>query len=171
MLDDPIQEALNDQLNFELYSGYIYLSMSAWFEAENYPGFANWMYVQYQEETAHAMKFFDYIAERGGQVQLQAIGAPATTWESPLAAFETALHHERIVTGRINDLVVLARERRDQASYNFLQWFIDEQVEEEAAADGIVSQLKRLGDFGPALMMLDREMAARTFVAPAAGGE
>jgi ferritin len=167
MINEKLQDALNDQMNFELYSGYIYLSMSANFEAQNMPGFASWMFIQWQEEFAHAMKFFHYIGERGGKVELRTIRAPDGQWPSALDAFETALHHERIVTGRFNDLVALARAENDQATYNFLQWFIDEQVEEEATADGIVQQLKMMGDFGPGLLMIDRELAARTFTPPA----
>ncbi len=167
MISEKLQEALNDQMNFELYSGYIYLSMSANFEAQNMPGFANWMFIQWQEEFSHAMKFFHYIGERGGKVELRAIQAPDQEWPSALAAFETALHHEQVVTGRINDLVALARAENDQATYNFLQWFVDEQVEEEATADSVVQQLKMMGDFGPGLLMIDREMAGRTFNPPA----
>ena len=167
MISEKLQEALNDQMNFELYSGYIYLSMSANFEAQNMPGFANWMFIQWQEEFSHAMKFFHYIGERGGKVDLRAIQAPDQEWPSALAAIETALHHEQEVTGRINDLVALARAENDQATYNFLQWFVDEQVEEEATADSVVQQLKMMGDFGPGLLMIDREMAGRTFNPPA----
>ncbi len=167
MLTDKIQEALNDQLNFELYSGYIYLAMSADFEAKNLPGFASWMHVQWEEEFAHAMKLFHYVGERGGKVELRGIDQPTQEWPSAQAAFETALHHERIVTGRINQLVELAREEKDQATYNFLQWFVDEQVEEEATADGVLQQLRMMGDFGPGLLMLDRELGARTFTPPA----
>ncbi len=161
MLSDTMQEALNAQLNAELFSSYIYLSMAAYFEAENLLGFANWMRVQSEEETMHAMKFYDYINERNGRVLLRALEAPQTEWATPLAAFEDALHHEQYITGRINDLTNLALKEGDHATWSFLQWFVDEQVEEESSVDAVIQDLKRVADFPAGLFMLDRELGQR----------
>lgn len=169
-MNEKMQDALNDQINAEYFSSYLYLSMAAYFEAESLPGFANWMRIQTQEELAHANKFFDFVAERGGRVKLTAIKAPEIEWKSPLDAFEAAYKHEQYITGRINDLVAIAREVKDFAADNFLQWFVAEQVEEESTADAIVQDLKRAGDNPQVLMMLDRELGARVFIAPAAEG-
>jgi len=167
MVDEKMQEALNKQLNAELYSSYLYLSMSAYFQSVNLGGFANWMRVQAQEELMHAMKFYDYVNERGGRVTLHAVEAPPFEWGSPLAAFEDVYRHEQRVTGMINKLVDLAVEARDHATNNFLQWFVSEQVEEEASADEVVQKLKLVGDDASGLFMIDRELAQRVFVAPA----
>ena len=161
MLSQKMQSAMNKQINAELHSAYIYLSMAAYFESKNLPGFANWMRVQAQEEVGHAMKFYDFIHERRGRVLLEPIAGVPTEWESPMAVFENALLHEQKVTGMIHDLVNLAIEERDHAANSFLQWFVDEQVEEEASADAIVQQLKLIGDSGQGLFLLDREMAQR----------
>ncbi|MFB0505828.1 MAG: ferritin [Thermodesulfobacteriota bacterium] len=171
MLNKKIQPALNQQLIAELYSSYLYLSMSAYFQSVNLPGFANWMRVQAQEELVHAMKFYDFINERGGRVMLQQIEAPLTEWSSPLDVFENAYKHEQKVTGLINDLVNLAAGERDHATNIFLQWFVTEQVEEEASADEVVQQLKLVGDDSGGLFMLDREMGQRVFTPPAASAE
>jgi len=167
MLDKEIADSLNSQMNFEMYSANIYMSMAAWFDAGNLVGFANWMKVQYSEEMFHFTKFYDYINERGGRVRLSGMDAPETEWDSPLAAFENALAHERIVTGRINDLVAQAAESKDHATANFLQWFVSEQVEEEASVDGVVQQLKLVENAPGGLFMLDREMGRRVFTPPA----
>jgi ferritin len=167
MLSKKIQDAINGQTNAELYSAYIYASMSAYFESVNLPGFANWMRVQTQEEVMHAYKFYNYVNERGGRVVLQAIDAPPQDWDSPLAAFEAAYAHEQKVTGLINDLVDLAVSESDHATTNFLQWFVSEQVEEEASADEVVQKLKLVGDAPGGLFMLDREMGQRVFTPPA----
>ncbi len=167
MLKENIEKALNNQLNAEIYSAYLYLSMSAYFESISLKGFANWMKVQYQEEMAHAMKFYDYINERGGRVILQAIEAPPTQWDSPLAVFEATYEHEQKVTGLINDLVELAISEHDHATNIFLQWFVSEQVEEEDSANELVEKLKLMGDARGGLFMLDRELAQRTFTPPA----
>jgi len=167
MLKESIEKALVDQLNFEIYSGYIYLAMGAWFEDQDLPGFANWMYIQWQEEFAHAQKFVHYVQERGGRVIYDAIPKPPEEWDSPLAVFEHALEHEQIVTGRINERLALARAENDFATETFLHWFVEEQVEEEASADGIIKQLRRVGDSGHGLLMMDRELGARTFTPPA----
>jgi ferritin len=161
-----MQEALNKQINAEIYSAYLYLSMSAHFQSVNLAGFANWMRVQWQEELAHALKFYDYVNERGGRVVLQAVEAPPSAWDSPLALFEHVYQHEQKVTGMINKLVDLAVEARDHATNNFLQWFVAEQVEEEASANDVVQKLKLVGDDASALFMIDRELAQRVFVQP-----
>ena len=163
MLSEKMQDAINGQLNAELYSSYLYLSMNAYFKSINLDGFANWMYYQAQEELTHAMKFYDFINERGGRVLLQAVDAPETEWDSPLAVFEAVLEHERKVTGLINDLVELAMEERDHATNIFLQWFVSEQVEEEDSASQVVDQIKLMGDAKGGLFMMDRELGQRTF--------
>ena len=170
MFSKTIEKAINDQLNFEIFSANIYLSMAAYFDSLNLAGFANWMKVQYQEEFFHAMKFYDNINERGGRVLLTAQPAPPTEWESPQAAFENALNHERIVSGRVGELMSLAMDEKDHASVNFMQWFVGEQVEEEANVDGIVQQLKLMAGAPGGLFMLDRELGGRVFTPPTTGG-
>ena len=160
MLSPKLQEALNAQLNAEYYSSYLYLSMAAYFDDANLPGFANWMKVQSREELGHAMKFYDHIADRRGRVALRAIEAPPTQWKSPLAAFEDALKHEQKVTGLINDLVKLAASEGDSAADVFLQWFVAEQVEEEKSADEMVQKLKLVGDSAQ-ILMLDQAAGQR----------
>ncbi len=167
MIKDKIQGAINKQINAELYSSYLYLSMSSYFESINLKGCANWMRVQTQEELVHVMKFYDYLIERGGKVILSAIESPPTEWTSPLAVFEHAYKHEQKVTGLINDLVDLAVAEKDHASNNFLQWFVSEQVEEEASADEVVQKIKLMGDARGGLFMIDRELAQRVFTPPA----
>ena len=131
------------------------------------PGFAGWMKVQAQEEMSHAMKIYDFVHERGGAVKLMPIDGPPVRWKSPVGVFEATLAHEQKVTGLINKLVDLAIKEKDHASNIFLQWFVTEQVEEEASADGILQQLKRMGDAGHGLLMMDREMGSRVFTPPA----
>jgi len=167
MLSEKMQEVLNGQLNAELYSAYLYLSMSAYFQSLDLAGFANWMRVQTQEELVHAMKFHDYINERGGRVLLRSIESPPTEWMSPLAVFEYAYQHEQKVTGLINNLVDLSMEVKDHATHNFLQWFVSEQVEEEASANDVVRKLKLMGKAAGGMFMIDRELAQRVFTAPA----
>lgn len=162
MFNEKLQNALNDQINAELGSAYIYLSMSAYLEDRNLPGFGHWMRLQYEEEMAHAMKFFEFILERGARVRLQAIAAPPIDFESPLEVFEQALEHERYITGRINDLYAMAVAENDYPTQVLLQWFIEEQVEEEKNASDAVEQLKMIGDQSFGLLMMDREMGART---------
>ena len=161
MLSKKMEEALNAQINAEFYSAYIYLSMAAYFEANDLPGLAAWMKAQAREEAGHAMKIYHYIVERAGRVTLTAIDAPATEWKSPLAAFENAYQHEQHVTSLIHKLVALAIDENDYATKNMLDWFVDEQVEEEATASAIVARLKMIGDHPPALLMLDKELGAR----------
>ena len=169
MINDKVQKAINEQINAELHSAYIYLSMAAYFEALSLDGSAHWMRLQAQEELMHGLKFYDYMTVGGGRVLLTPVEGPATSWESPLAAFEAALAHERLMTRRCNDLASLAIAEKDHATNNLVQWFVTEQVEEEANVENIVQKLKLLGRDGPGLFMMDRELKART-VAPAAGG-
>ena len=170
MISKKIQDAINAQINAELYSSYLYLSMSAWFSAQNLAGFASWMKMQVQEENFHTMKMYDYVIERGGQTILKAIDGPPIEWDSPLAVFEATYAHERKVTGLVNELVNLAIEEKDHAANIFLQWFVNEQVEEEASADEIVQKLKLLADAPGGLYMLDQEMGQRVFTPPATEG-
>lgn len=168
MLKEKIEKALTKHLNAEIYSSYLYLSMAAYFESINLKGFANWMRVQTQEELVHAMKFYDFIIERGGKVVLTSIEGPRTEWSSPLAVFEHAYEHEQKVTGLINTLVDLSIAEQDHATNNFLQWFVAEQVEEEASADEVVQKIKLMGDASGGLFMLDSELGQRVFTPPAA---
>jgi ferritin len=161
MMTSKIEKALNEQINEELYSAYLYLAMSAWFESQNLPGFASWMKVQAREENTHAMKFFDFLHERRSRAVLKAIKEPGKEWDSPLAAFEGALEHEQYITGCINDLVNLAVAEKDHATAGLLQWFVKEQVEEEASADRIVQMLKMAANAPGALLMLDHQMGER----------
>jgi ferritin len=167
-----MRNALNKQIVAEYYSSYLYLAMSAYFASINLEGFSNWMRIQALEELSHGTKIFDYVNERGGRVLLDTIDKPPVKWASPLAAFQAAFQHEQKVTGLINKLVDLAIKEGDHATENFLQWFVAEQVEEEASADGIVQKLKLVGKEGGGLFMIDREMSQRVFHPPAAeGGE
>ncbi len=171
MISKKMEEALNAQVNAELYSAYLYLSMESYFQSLNLNGFANWMRVQTQEEVSHAMKIYDFINERGGRALLKGIDAPPTEWNSPLAVFKAAYDHEQKVTGLINGLVDLAIKEKDHATNSFLQWFVNEQVEEEASADEIVQQLKMMEKAPGGMFMLDRELGQRVFTPPAAEGE
>lgn len=169
MIKNKIEKALTSQINAEMYSSYLYLSMSSYFSSINLNGFANWMRVQAQEELTHAMKFYDYVIERGGRVTVAAIEAPPAKWDSPLQVFEHVYTHEQKVTGLINDLVNLAIAEKDHATTAFLQWFVTEQVEEESSADEIVQKVKLVGDQGAGLLMLDQELGQRVFTPPAQG--
>ena len=167
MLSERITEALNKQINNEIYSAYLYLSMSAHSTFIGLKGFANWFMVQYQEEMVHAMKIYDYIHAQGGQVKLMAVAQPPTEFGSPLEMFEKTLEHEKFVTKCINDLVDLAIEEKDHASNIFLQWFVTEQIEEEANDNEIISKLKLVGKEVNGLFMIGKELAARVFTPPA----
>jgi len=171
MISKKIQDALNEQINAELYSAYLYLSMDAYFQSTNLVGFANWMRVQTQEEMAHATKMYDYVNERGGKVTLKQIAGPPTEWESPLAIFEAVYEHEQKVTALINNLVDMAIAEKDHAANTFLQWFVSEQVEEESSADLMVQKLKLMKDAPGGLYMLDNELGQRVFTPPASEGE
>ncbi|HOX24729.1 MAG TPA: ferritin [Candidatus Krumholzibacteria bacterium] len=170
MLTERMHKALNDQLQAEFFSAYLYLAMAAYFEDQGLVGMANWMTVQFREEQLHGLKFYRYIAERGGRVELEAIGKPQRDWPSPLAAFEAALAHERMISGRINALADLSISEKDHATHAMLQWFISEQVEEEANVVALVGKLRMVGAQGPGLFMIDREMGARAFADPGRGG-
>lgn len=161
MLSKTIQDALNEQIKHELYSSHLYLSMSAYCESINLPGFAHWMRMQSEEERGHALKIFDYINDRGGRVTLLSIDQPPSEFESPLHVFEQALEHERKVTALINELYGLAHKENDYATQALLQWFVTEQVEEENTASQIVEELKMVGSQGTALFMLDRQLGSR----------
>ena len=162
MLSEKMQDALNGQLNAELYSSYLYLSMHAYFKSVNLDGFANWMYWQAQEELTHSMKFYDFINQRGGRVKLLQVEAPPNEWSSPLEVFEATLAHEQKVTGLINELVEKALAEHDHATNIFLQWFVTEQVEEEESVGGVLEQLKLMGEAKGGLFMIDRELAKRS---------
>lgn len=168
MINEKMQDAINEQINAEIFSAYLYLSMSAWFEANAMGGFANWMRVQYQEEMAHAMRFFTFVNDRGGRVILKAIDAPKTEWGSVIEIFEETLEHERHVTALIHKLVDLSIELGDHATNQMLQWFVEEQVEEEASAETLLDELRLIGDAKSGLFMMNRELGQRTFTAPAA---
>jgi ferritin len=164
MIKKKVLDAINKQINAEMYSAYLYLSMSAYFEDTNLSGCANWMKVQAQEEMTHAMKFYNFVVERGGSIKLDTIKAPEKSWKSPLHVFEEAYKHEVLVTSLINKLVKLAEDEGDYATEGMLQWFVDEQVEEESNADEIVNKLKLAKGAGSALFMIDKELSARIFV-------
>ena len=163
MITKKIQAGFNEQINHEFYSAYLYLSMAAYFHSLNLEGFANWMRVQTKEETAHAMKFLDHLRDRGARVELEAIDKPKMKWTSPLDAFKAAYEHEKFITGRINGLYKLAEKGADYAAKVFLDWFVKEQVEEEASASNIVQMLGRIKDSGAGLIMLDKELGKREF--------
>lgn len=160
-IKDKLTKAINKQINAELYSSYLYLAMAAYFETKNWQGFANWMKIQSKEENTHAMKLYDYVLERGGEVVLDDIKAADTAWKTPLEVFETVYGHELKVTALINDLLKLASQEADAATESMLKWFIDEQVEEEANAKLIVEKLKRIKDSANGLFMLDHELGER----------
>ncbi len=163
MLNKKLEEALNAQINAEMWSAYLYLSMAAYCHENGNPGMANWFTVQFKEEQDHAQILFNYVVARGGRVLLAPIDAVETAWKSPLAAFENTLEHEQKVTGLINNLYGLATEEKDYATQSMLKWFIDEQVEEEEAAREIIDKLRMIKDNGYGLYMIDKELAARTY--------
>lgn len=171
MLKDNVEKALNKQINAELYSAYLYQAMAAYFEDKSLDGFAHWMDLQAEEEMEHARKIYDYVNERGGRVILEGIDKPKNEWESNLEVFEDSLAHEEKVTAMINDLVALADKENDYATHSFLQWFVDEQVEEEDTVGEIVDKLKLVGDSTQGLFMMDDKLAARTAVEAAEGEE
>lgn len=175
MIKKKVEDALNKQINEEIFSSYLYLSMAAYFDSTSLGGFAHWLKVHAQEEMFHAMKFYTHIVERGGTVQLTALGDPKKKWDSPLNVFEEALAHENHITECINNLMDLAIEEKDHAAKSMLNWFVDEQVEEEDRFGNMVDKLKMAGDHGPLLLMQDKEMAQRPLGAnpyvPAPAGE
>ena len=171
MLSERMVEALNKQVNREIYSAYLYLSMASYSTFRGLKGFANWFMVQYQEEMTHAMRFYDHVNDQGRQVRLMAVAEPPTEFGSPLEMFEKVLEHEKFVTKCINDLVNLSIEEKDHATKIFLQWFVTEQIEEEANDNDIIAKLKLVGREGNGLFMIDKELATRVFVPPATSEE
>jgi ferritin len=161
MMKKTMEKALCKQMNDEFRSAYLYLSMASHFESKNFKGFGSWMHAQSKEETAHAMKFFSFILDRGGKPVLEAIEEPPASWKSPLDAFQAVYAHEQKVTAGIHKLLDLAAKEGDHPAHAFLQWFVTEQVEEEATADSIVQKLKMVGDMVPGIFMMDRELGAR----------
>lgn len=169
MINEKLQAAFNDQINKELYSEYLYLAMKVYFQEQNLMGFVNWFDVQVQEEHAHAMGMFEYLNERGGSIELMAIDKPVVEGSTPVEIFEHVLRHEEYVTSRINALYDVAEETKDRAAMKFLDWYLKEQVEEEASVGGVLATLKLIGDDKKALLLLDKDLATRTFVAPVIG--
>ncbi len=167
MIDKKMQDAINEQMNWELYSSYMYFSMAAYFDSVNLKGCSSWMRIQAMEEQTHVKRFYDFLTARGGRVLLSAIKAPPTEWDSPLAVIEETLKHEQHVTSRINDMVDLSLELKDHATNSFLRWFVDEQVEEEESVDEVLQSLKLNENNPGGLFIIDKELAARTFVPPA----
>ena len=169
MINEKLQEAFNDQINKEFYSEYLYLAMKIYFQEQNLQGFVNWFDVQVQEEHAHAIGMFDYLNERGGKIELRAIDKPVVEGNTPLEIFEHVLRHEEYVTSRINHLMDVAEEVKDRAALHLLDWYLKEQVEEESTVGGVLATLRLIGDDKKALLMLDKDLAARTFVQPVIG--
>lgn len=169
MINEKLQNAFNDQINKEFFSEYLYLAMKVYFQEQNLQGFVNWFDVQVQEEHAHAMGMFNYLNERGGSIKLEAIDKPVLEGSNPLEIFEHVLRHEEFVTSRINALMDVAEEVKDRAALSFLDWYLKEQVEEESNVGGVLATLRLIGDDKKALLMLDKDLAARTFVAPVIG--
>ena len=167
MINKKIETAINKQINAEIYSSSLYYSMAAYFETQSLKGFSHWLRVQALEELTHVQKFFAYVHERGGRIRMLAVDGPPTNWKSPLAAFEHVYEHEVSVTGMINKLMNMAIKESDHATSHFLQWFIGEQVEEEASADEVVQRLKLVDKTEGGLFLLDQEMDKRAFVLPA----
>jgi len=168
MISKKMEAELNIQLNREFYSAYLYLAMSAYCSKKGFNGAANWFSVQYQEEIAHAMKMFNYIKDQDAEVVLEKIDAPESDFNSILAAFEDSLAHERKMTTWLNELSDLAMKEKDHATYNMLQWYVTEQVEEEATVSEIIDKMKIVGDNGYGLYSIDQDLATRTFVDPTA---
>ena len=169
MIKKTVEVALNEQINAEFHSAYLYLSMSAYFHSAGLAGYANWMRIQYQEELAHATHFFDYVNERGGSVKLTPISEVQVDFAGIVNVFEETLVHEQLVTSLINRLMDISIQESDHATKSFLQWFVDEQVEEEANVEQILHNLKLIKGEGQGLLMMDREMQTRVFVDPFAG--
>ncbi len=164
MLTPKMELEMNKQINAEYWSAYLYLSMSAYCDKSGFPGCANWMRVQYQEEISHALKFFDYVIERGGEVKLQPIQEVPHDWKNIVEIFEETLAHEQKVTALINNLMDVAIDEKDHAAKSFLQWYVDEQVEEESTAQEIIDQLKMVGGQGQGLYLIDKDLSTRVFV-------
>lgn len=168
MITKKMQDALNTQINKEIYSAYLYLSMAAYASSMGLGGFASWFNVQVKEELMHADKFYNYLIQQDGRVILEAVDKPPIDFSSGLDLFNKTLEHEQKVTKRINDLAEVAKDEKDNATATFLQWFITEQVEEEASANDILQKLKLVGKDGNGLLMIDSQLATRVFTLPAA---
>lgn len=164
MIGKKLETAINKQIQAEMYSANLYLSMSYYAESKNLKGFANWLNVQYQEETGHALKLMGYLSQRGGKVEIKAIDAPPSEFGSPLEVFEKVLNHERHVTSLINELYGVSIEEKDYAAQMFLQWFVNEQVEEEANASDVIEKLRMIGKSEGAIFYIDQELAKRILV-------
>ena len=169
MINEKLEKAFNDQINKELYSAYLYLAMKTKFAEMNLNGFVNWFDVQVKEEQAHGMGMYDYVLERGGKVELEAIDKPEVKSENPLEIFEQVLEHEEYVTSRINALMDVAEETKDRAALSFLDWYLKEQVEEESNVGGLLATLKLIGDDKKALLILDKDLSTRVFNPPVIG--
>jgi ferritin len=165
-MNKKVEKAMNYQINRELYSSYLYLAMSAYLESINLKGYANWMRCQAQEELLHAIKLYNHVVERGGRAVMEAIEAPEKEWKSPLAVAEATYLHEQNVTKLIHNLASLVDDEKDYPSKGLMQWFVDEQIEEESSSDELVQQLKLLKDNGPGLLLLDKELSTRVFNYP-----
>ena len=163
MVSQKMEKELNKQLNAEMYSGYLYLAMAAYFDDSDLEGLANWMKVQAKEELSHSMKFYDYIIRRGARVNLDTIEKPKFEWDSPVDVFEQVLSHEKTVSGLINDLMDLAIEEKDHATNNFLQWFVAEQVEEEESATAALNKVKLASKDSNGMFLVDSQFASRVF--------
>lgn len=170
MLSKELQDAINEQMKNEFFSAYLYMAMSGYFQAEDLPGFANWMRVQALEEMTHGERFFNFLCDVSARTELLAIDAPKNDYASPLDVFEFGLQHEQFVTDRINKLMDLARQDGNHAAQIMLQWFVTEQVEEEANFNLIIRKLQRVEGDGRGLLLLDQELGQRVFVPPAAAG-
>jgi len=166
MINKKLEKMMVDQINYEVYSAYIYLAMSAYFDAKNLPGFANWMKVQWQEELFHAKKMYTYLLAKGGRPFYTAIPDPGKEWKNAQAAFEHALKHEGTVTARINAIKSAAMALDDHATSVFYNWFVNEQVEEEKNVTEIIQKIELLGNDGQGIYLLDKELAMRVFVEP-----
>jgi ferritin len=161
MRKETLHNMMNEQVTNEFYAAYFYLSMSSYFAAKNQPGFAHWMRVQSREETEHALKFFDFLLKSGHQVTLLTIDQPASEFESPLEVFSQALHNEKKVTSQIHYLADLARQEQDEAAQKLIQWFVDEQVEEEEAVSEVIEELQRVGEDANGLLLLNEKLSQR----------
>lgn len=166
MINPKVASAINEQIKNELESAYLYYAMQAYFTSAGFDGMANWMSVQVKEELFHASKFYDYVLNRGGQIQLKPLAILKTTWESPLSAFKEALAHEEFITNRINFLMKTAIDENDFASKVLLDWYVNEQVEEESNVSKIIASLAQVKNSGEGLLVIDRELATRVFVMP-----
>lgn len=160
-ISKPMEKAINDQINEEFSSGYLYLAMAAWFEEQNYPGFADWMKYQAKEEIEHGMKFFEHLVERGGRPVLATIPMPQKSWKNPVDTFKAILKHEQFITARINKLMEMAVKAKEYPEVNLLQWYVNEQVEEESAVEGILAKLELVKGSAGSLLMFDHQLGKR----------